>query len=394
MRFLILNADYPDFLEWLYAHHEGMEQQPYAEQLRMRYESLYGVADFYSSNLRALGHEAEDLYANNEWLQRAWAAEQGMVCETAVHARGPSVSVLEQVRRVARRTPIRHVASYVRSWLPKGSALPAWSREILLAQVQRYKPDVLLVQAMDVLPGSVIQELKPFVRAIVGQHAATSLSEDENYSGYDLVVSSFQPTVAWCRARGLHARLSRLGFEPRVLSCLTPTNKTFDVTFSGSFSAVHRSREVWLEGISRSCHELQIWGPDIRQLPQSSPLRKHYQGLAWGRDMYQVLRASKITLNHHGDVAPYANNMRLFEATGVGTCLITDWKDNLGELFEPGKEVLAYRSVEECVELIRHYLAHEEEREAIGRAAQARTLREHTYFHRMQELVDIVEPYV
>jgi spore maturation protein CgeB len=74
--------------------------------------------------------------------------------------------------------------------------------------------------------------------------------------------------------------------------------------------------------------------------------------------------------------------------------LITDWKNNLGELFELGKEVVAYRSVEECAELIRHYLAHGEEREAIGRAAQARTLREHTYFHRMQEFVEIVEPYV
>lgn len=394
MKFLVIDTDYPDFLAWLYAQHEGLELHPYAEQLRVRHESLYGLADFYSSNLRALGHEAEDLYANNTWLQRAWAAEHDLACKTTVYEKGPAVSVLERVRKVACRTPIRHVASYLRSWLPQEPGLSGWSCEILRAQVQRYKPDILLVQAMDLLPGNVIKELKPFVRVMVGQHAATSLSDDEDYSGYDLVVSSFQPTVAWCQARGLHARLSRLGFDPRVLSCLTPTNKAFDVTFSGNLSAVHRSREVWLEGISRTCPELQIWGPTIRQFSQKSPLRNHYMGSAWGRDMYQILRASKITLNHHGDVAPYANNMRLFEATGVGTCLITDWKNNLGELFELGKEVVAYRSVEECAELIRHYLAHGEEREAIGRAAQARTLREHTYFHRMQEFVEIVESYV
>ncbi|MBM4042004.1 MAG: glycosyltransferase family 1 protein, partial [Planctomycetes bacterium] len=67
-----------------------------------------------------------------------------------------------------------------------------------------------------------------------------------------------------------------------------------------------------------------------------------------------------------------------------------DWKGNLHEMFEPGKEVVAYRSPEECVELVRYYLAHDDAREAIARAGQARTLREHTYFHRMQELTELV----
>jgi len=70
--------------------------------------------------------------------------------------------------------------------------------------------------------------------------------------------------------------------------------------------------------------------------------------------MYQVLRDSLLTLNHHGDVGPYANNLRLFEATGVGTLLITDWKENLAEMFEPGKEVIVYRTPEECAELIKY----------------------------------------
>lgn len=29
MRFLILNTDYPDFLQWLYTQHPGLEEQPY-----------------------------------------------------------------------------------------------------------------------------------------------------------------------------------------------------------------------------------------------------------------------------------------------------------------------------------------------------------------------------
>jgi spore maturation protein CgeB len=118
-------------------------------------------------------------------------------------------------------------------------------------------------------------------------------------------------------------------------------------------------------------------------------------GNAWGIEMYQVLHRSKITLNNHISIADnYANNMRLFEATGVGTMLITDWKENLGEMFDVGREVVAYRSPEECAELIQYYLKHDAERAAIARAGQERTLRDHSYFHRMQELVDIVRKYL
>ena len=90
----------------------------------------------------------------------------------------------------------------------------------------------------------------------------------------------------------------------------------------------------------------------------------------------------------------YAANMRLYEATGVGTMLLTDWKTNLHELFEVGKEVVAYGSTEQCVELVRYYLAHEDEREAIAQAGQKRTLSEHNYYHRMQELTEILNRYL
>jgi spore maturation protein CgeB len=84
----------------------------------------------------------------------------------------------------------------------------------------------------------------------------------------------------------------------------------------------------------------------------------------------------------------------LFEATGVGTLLITDWKVNLHNMFELGKEVVAYRTPEECVDLIQYYLEHDEEREAIARAGQERTLREHTYYQRMQALVNLLAKYL
>ena len=394
MKFLILNADYDQFLRFLYAQHPGLEHEPYGKQVLVRNESLFGVADFYSSNLRKLGHEAYDVHCNNEFMQTAWAREHGIrVVETMLPIR-KLWSTIRRVWRFAGETAFRNLLSVFARPLRSLDSKPSWFHDVLREQIKYYAPDVLLNQAMDVIGNGFLREIKPHVRLLVGQHAATSLPGYEDWGCYDLVISSFPPTVQWFREKGIPAEMHRLGFEPKVLSCLKREERVFDVTFIGSLFGVHSSRIELLESLCSRFSQMKLWGPGVEHLPAGSPIRKCYVEQAWGGEMYQILRASKVTLNHHGDVAPYANNMRLFEATGVGALLVTDWKVNLHEMFDPGKEVVTYRSPEECVELVQYYLEHDKEREAIARAGQERTLREHTYYHRMQELVEIVGRYL
>ena len=107
--------------------------------------------------------------------------------------------------------------------------------------------------------------------------------------------------------------------------------------------------------------------------------------------MYQILQGRASWSTATSRPPRVADNMRLYEATGVGTMLLTDARDNLAELFEPGREVVTDADEDDLVERIRHYLAHDDERRAIARAGQERTLREHTYAVRMGELVSILE---
>ena len=111
--------------------------------------------------------------------------------------------------------------------------------------------------------------------------------------------------------------------------------------------------------------------------------------------MYNILYNSKISLNRHIDAAEnHANNMRLYEATGVGTMLITDYKRDLDKLFIPGKEIETYRTEKELKDKVKFYLSHEEERQIIAKAGQKRTLGDHTYKKRMQELLQILRKYL
>jgi hypothetical protein len=371
MRFMLLSTDYPAFLTWLYTQNPDLGNQPYEKQAEVRAESLFSLADFYSSNLRVLGHEAWDIDANNEPMQKAWGRQHGLRVD-----RGARLEF--RLRRG------------VVPWVDR--VKDPWFYDVLAAQIEHYKPDVLLNHAVH-LSSAFLREMKPHVRLMVGSHASP-IQEGCDLRVYDLMLSLVENFVDCFRRKGLKSELLRSGFEPRVLSRLGSPQRSIPVSFVGNLFASHASRIRWLEEVCDHV-PVQVWTASADGLPPNSTVRSCRRGTAWGTRMFELLRKSMITLNHHIDVAgDYAGNLRLFEATGTGCLLVTDWKMNLGEMFEPGKEVVVYRTPEECIEAVRYYLDHPSERESVARAGQERTLRDHTYHHRMVELVDIVQKYL
>jgi hypothetical protein len=188
---------------------------------------------------------------------------------------------------------------------------------------------------------------------------------------------------------GLKAEYLPLCFDPRVLG-KSSAKRIYPITFVGSFFSMHGD---WLAILSRVAKiaKLKIWGAPASSL--TTPLlRSIYQGEAWGRDMYSVLQKSRITLNRHSLIAgDFANNMRLFEATGCGSMLLTDAKSNLSDFFVSGKEVVVYRNSDELIQKVKYYSQHADECARIGEAGKQRTLRDHTYLVRMRELIKIIE---
>ncbi len=324
--------------------------------------------------------------ANNGPIQAAWARENGrQSLARAVERSRPSNSPRMWARRIVERRGDIPVS------VRRGARASETLTRILLAQIESFRPDVVLNQDVFLVGALTLDDIKSRGIKVVGQHAATPLPATVPLVGYDLLVSSFLPTVDAFRALGLAAEFSRLAFDPKVLEQLPAVtgDVRWPVTFVGSLQSIHSSRLVFLEELAVRVPSLLIWTPDASRLGRRSPLRERVQGSAAGLEMYAILRSSFATVNHHGDVAPYANNMRLYEATGVGTLLVTDLKDNLSELLTPGAEVLTYSSADDCAEIIG--AVGRAERDRIASAGQRRTLSDHTYLDRAQELVEFFE---
>ena len=351
---LFLDTFYDRFLAQLYHTEPALRTAPFAAQLARLLATNNGDSDFYASGLRANGWRCEQLVINSPFMQAAWAREHG------VNASGPS---------------------------------------LLIEQVTRLKPDVLYCQDMHQLSEPLLRELKKHCRLLVGQIATSPLAVPLHC--YDVVVSSIFPLVEHCRSLGITSLYIPLAFAPRVREGLSLPNdfmaRPIECSFTGSIASdIHRSRVTLLSSLAQST-PLQVWGTGAELLPPESPLRARYRGEAWGRDLFTVLGNSKITVNAHAEVLfnkekpanateTWANNMRLFEATGMGALLITEYRDNLGDLFEIGREVVAYRSEDECAALVRYYTRRPQEAREIARAGQERSLRDHSYDSRMREL--------
>jgi spore maturation protein CgeB len=375
VRVLVVDTYYPTFLAAHYAASPGLQRRSYEEQRDALMARRFGTSDAYSYHLRRLGHEATEIVANSEPLQLAWAREHGVARKLLRRAGGilPGPG-----RALARRSILVGVA---------------------LAQIERFQPDVVYLQDLWFFGVRTLASLRRQRRLLVGQ-LASELPPLRRLRSLDLVTTALPQYVERFRGLGIEAEYFQIAFYERVLESLRrleiearpQSSRSHGLTFVGGLSPkLYAEATRKLEQVAREL-PVDVWGFGTDDLPAGSPIRGRYRGEAWGLDMYTVLAQSRITLNRHGEVAGgYAANMRLFEATGVGALLVTDGGTNLPELFDPGREVVAYETEDELIEKLRHYIEHDGERQTIAVAGQERTLREHTYERRIGELAEMLE---
>lgn len=106
----------------------------------------------------------------------------------------------------------------------------------------------------------------------------------------------------------------------------------------------------------------------------------------FGKEMFKVLKSSKILINKHIEDTEYAGNMRLFEGTGLGCLLITDYKRDLEKLFDIEDEIVLYNNHNQLFEKINHYLKDSKNRLKISKNGYNKTRAIHNYSNRINEL--------
>lgn len=101
----------------------------------------------------------------------------------------------------------------------------------------------------------------------------------------------------------------------------------------------------------------------------------------------RALYRSKMTLglNHYELVRYY--DRRMFDCLSVGKLHITHYIPKMELDFENHKHLVWFKTVPECLKLIKYYTVHTKERERIGRAGRSKLLKSHSVNARIKQFV-------
>lgn len=195
---------------------------------------------------------------------------------------------------------------------------------------------------------------------------------------YDEIFSFSKITTRFFKdTRKLNA--SFLPFGAKKLALPAQPNQDIDVLFIGSGDL----RRVFMLETIRS--HVTVYGDRwSRNYPLMSDELKArvIDRSVWGEQLHQLLFASRIVLNitrSHFYGAETGINLRIFEALAAGAFLLTDYCDELAELFVLGEEIEVFRSSAELVEKVEYYLAHPEKRLEIARRGHQKFLELYTW---------------
>ncbi|MBI4697845.1 MAG: glycosyltransferase [Nitrospirae bacterium] len=126
-------------------------------------------------------------------------------------------------------------------------------------------------------------------------------------------------------------------------------------------------------------------GRDWKELlPHGYTLR---QRLNYYSELPVFYNACRVNFNATSLQMLTAVNQRVFDVPACGGFLLTDHQAAVEELFEVGKEMVTYRDKEEITGLVRFYLDNPEAREKIAGKGRGRILMEHTYKHRLKNII-------
>jgi Glycosyl transferases group 1/DUF based on E. rectale Gene description (DUF3880) len=161
---------------------------------------------------------------------------------------------------------------------------------------------------------------------------------------------------------------------------------TQDVAFVGNWRP---EREKFLESFLD--FDLKIWGGNYwgtRTRPHS-PLRGRWTGrTAVAGEFAKVCAQTKVLLNVMDSITWPGPNMRAFEQPACRAFSLVERTQPILEIFEEGRTIECFSTVDEAREKLLYYLNHPDDRRSIADAAYRYVIDQgHTYSDRVKELL-------
>lgn len=271
--------------------------------------------------------------------------------------------------------------------------------QVILAKAAEFQPDFVLALAQAPLSKDTLAQLKtmniPVAFWFVEDFRTLTYWKDIG-AAYDYIFTIQQNEFFdELESKGiknyyyLPQACCRTAHKPASLNPEEAGRYSADLSFMGAayYNRV-RSFPQMLE------FDFKIWGTGWNlDTPVGQRVQNNNERVSTD-DCVKIYNAAKINLNLHSstfheDVNPNGDfiNPRTFEIAACSGFQLVDERAELHDFFRVGEEIVTFKTIDDLKEKIRYYLQNASERETIAAKARDRVLREHTFEHRLKEML-------
>lgn len=165
-----------------------------------------------------------------------------------------------------------------------------------------------------------------------------------------------------------------------------------DVIFIGHFE--NDNRDACIAALLDARVDFKLYGTEWHRSKLYPILKKRFGEIVplRGGEYNKALNSARIGLVFLSHLNNDTYTRRCFEIPAAKTFMLSEYTEDLNELFEEGKEAEYFRNTEELIKKVHYYLAHPDERVVIAQAGHARLLRDgHEVTDRAREILRVFE---
>lgn len=385
MKIFMLWDYYQIYLKYFYNKNPDILNSPFEEHRQEIINDHFGWPTDLSQYMKNQGINTEFIISNAEILQKRWAKEHSFT------------NFNEQ----------------------------SWENSIVLEQIRQFKPDILWkINPTDEFNNFLVETKEYYNKTLF--YLGHKIPNLRILEKADHLITSNPIRILKQYSHLKNIISIQVGFDPLILNKIRNVGKMFDCVFTGQISLQHQRRAEILAYLIENGVNLKVFGAKpglgrkhmFKKGIENSKNGKIGQGIKYftkiilgseykkyvdviktvlqppvfGLDYYRTIAQARLGLNIHIDMSENSSgNMRMFETTGVGTCLLSEDSGRNEPLFKPGKEILTFSSKEHLLDLLQKTDLGGKQIQEIARAGQHRTLNDYSIKRMFDQIKAIIQ---